>query len=996
MLKDRREIEAMTLQAWCEEHKLEYKVILTDSISNVNSLKRQVSRHCIVANLRGCRMVDIAREIIIQHEAEEGHLVKVTEADNKTAALLVLQLLNNDDTGRYSFVPKECICMETAEEISRVIQVVRSGKIKLDVAAEGTEQEKQFMTLLHDYEAKLSELNLYDENRMLTTAIAYLKETECKPDYLVGILSYMRPYLTYVETEFLNLLSSDITDIDTAAVEQAQISVTCYKSYGQTNEIQQVIRDIQDKQMPYGNVNIMVSSAQYDNIIKAALKESGIPFRFISSYSLRDKAYVSLLLSIITWARKDFNYGDFRNVAGNMLVHMSRDYNKVRKLNIGWGLDRYLMFADKMKHDRDNYTELLLKHKKIYQKTNDDGTVEPPYVCDDTYVEFIDGLAKVFADLNSGRYNIGIIYRKLTGFLREYVEINNMEKPYRTMVEHMRTYFDYAGEVSSLDEALSFIYDNLSDISGTDEEISNAVTIMGMGKVAVLTRPYQYCIGMSYDSFEPKVVDSPVISDERILEILDEHAGYIPLKTMQGKEKKDMLVKTLDTIPAGSVSLITCDFDTINLREITASSAYVELKNKYGITEENNIGYPNLKDLNNTYKIDKKKLYENTENAVGEADNEKTDILQDIGEQQSNSEGNMKPFAKEEIVNGHRLIHLENLSPTSIHYLMMCPLIYEYKQQYFNEEPAEKNVSIWLPPADKGNFFHQVFQEYCDSKLTGHNIAADEVVDEKVLQSIYKNTLEEFEILVPKGSEQAYNMEKEEFYIQIKTYLDNLYTEFKASTEKWSVWNCEYEFNTPPVYICEAGILSEDEIENVILNSEGKEVPDISEDTIVLSFHGFMDRVDVGIADADPADDGNIKQDRDTATSQNEKTDKNGPLVYRIIDYKTGKKERLQNKIEKENTQIQHAVYPKGLAGVVKEFSYDFPCDDNEKLVMTGNSISHIPDIYIERLKAVFIRKSIKDILSVQDKQQCSMCEYSDICAYRMNLRIQGGSDDNK
>lgn len=569
----------MTLEEWCGIDELGYKLILTDSVANVGRMKRRVNKAKNITNLRGLSIADFAKEVVIEHEAELGNITRIKVIDDEMGALILWGILKDDlknEARLYKFVPAESLCLETAKEIYRVIKVIRMGKKK---EKELTDIEKQIDRLINAYEeildGKTSDVEaVYDEIKIIKTATEILNEKSTpKTEYEhIAIFSYMEDYLTFAEKQFLDALGTDVGKIDVSA-KAPGITKKFYKSYGQSNEIQQVINDISKEELLYGDVNIMYSSPEYENIIRYSLYERKIPFTFVTDYSLRDNAYISLLLAIFRWAGNNFNYVDFKEVANSMLIRKGGDYNRVANVNVGWGIDRYLEFVDKMRNDRGNYEKLLEDHKRIKARVVKDengNDKKELFICSDEYVDFIFVLAKTFADLLTEKPNVGELYKAVIKAVREQVEklnaektkLLNMEKPYIRMAEHLSGFFDYAGEMSGVNEAINFICENLSAISGKDEEKPNEVTVMKLGKTTVLERPYQYLLGMAHETFEPKVVDSPVIPDEEMFELLDSSAGYVELKTDGGKVRKSRLYETLGTMEKGTLSIITCYFDS--------------------------------------------------------------------------------------------------------------------------------------------------------------------------------------------------------------------------------------------------------------------------------------------------------------------------------------------------------------------------------------------------------------------------------------------------
>ena len=910
----------MKLHEWCENNKFGKKILLADNVKNVNRLKRITnSGGCPVTNLEGLRMVDLARRIIIESNAQDGKLQKVEEADPDFCVLLMYKLLKDEEMEKYSFIPKECICMETAKELLRVVNILRSGKKKPAFHEKGSQNEEQIKTIITDYENALEVKGLYDKVKLLQKAAEIIVSGKVKPDEEIGVFSYMLPFLTYTEKSFLDALTKSPVIVEPSVTDKEDISIECCKVYGQFNEIQKVIEDICNKRHPFGKVNIMYSSPEYENIIRMALKERDIPFKFSSGYSIQDKPYISLILTLMDWIESDFDYTRFRPVIDNEVVQLGKDYFFGVKAGIGWGIDRYKLFADQMNDHREQYIDILLKRgrlKKQRKKENEEDSEVK--ICSDEFVRFVSVLTDLIQKYTSGKVNAGSLYKDIIHLLKEKVKEYNEDKPSLSLLESLKGYFDQVGEASDIHEAVSFIVDKIESLQLPDDEESDAVNIMQMGKVEILERPYQYCIGMSYEAFGSKAIDSPVFSDDRLVCLIDSDAGYVDHSLERSIVKERNFDATVGTMPAGELLLCGCIYDTRNLRKIALSNKFMEF-----CTKENTetYKYPNIVDKDRRYSVNKEIVF-----------GKKTEDDKKLRNWN---------LVEEEIIDGYRHVMLKRLSPSKLSNIMECPWKYEYSIKYFENEPQERKVNVWLPANEKGNLFHQVFQEYCETIMRDTVISSSDKLNEKVLRTIYDNAIHDFELFVAKGSGQAFELERDTYYEQIRGYLEELYREMSSSGKAWRVIECEKEFETEIHYI----------------NEEGEFHEPVNSDVIELSYHGFIDRVD-------------------------SYRDENGDEHYRGIDYKTGKKDNFEEK-RKKHEQVQYVIYSMALQEEGKDvecFEYVFPCDGNDHIQCTD--INELPKPCLERLVNIFLKKEPVDI----GENACNYCDYKDICVHRMNL----------
>ena len=202
---------------------------------------------------------------------------------------------------------------------------------------------------------------------------------------------------------------------------------------------------------------------------------------------------------------------------------------------------------------------------------------------------------------------------------------------------------------------------------------------------------------------------------------------------------------------------------------------------------------------------------------------------------------------------------------------------------------------------------------------------------------------------------------------QMTEYL--AYTQLTLQYEGYDVDACEEEFCTGDSYIyldAAAGKYVEE-----------KDPAKVKAEGIHISYHGFMDRVDV-----------------------------NPSGEYRIIDYKTGKRANLAKKLPADPETgapllLQHYIYMIALeesGRTTTGFIYDFPCDDLLSIYVdkkpSGRMLAQAADDKIgvparedvmqrmyDRLFDVFL----KDGHSLEE-DACKYCDHKDICLKKMGL----------
>ena len=201
---------------------------------------------------------------------------------------------------------------------------------------------------------------------------------------------------------------------------------------------------------------------------------------------------------------------------------------------------------------------------------------------------------------------------------------------------------------------------------------------------------------------------------------------------------------------------------------------------------------------------------------------------------------------------------LENLSD--------CPKKYAYGSILHlpENEFTECDHDRWLDQRLKGIFFHNIMEKYCNSHIICHSSEAYETeVDVGCVTDIANEIESEFLIEIPCAFKKLADSETENIAEAAAEYIQVLLDELNSAG--WRVLTAEQRFI------------------NAIYP-----VRDFSGNDYDFEFSGTIDRVDYRV-------------DR-----------KEGKCFIRIIDYKTGKREKKESEIELGKA-LQHAIYKKAV-----------------------------------------------------------------------------------
>lgn len=754
----------MNLFEWIEKNGcLSETLIITDSIRNVNALIRRVNEAGIsVYNVSAKLLVELAKDILYSEAAKAGK-IKTFEFISDDIGTYILEKIICDNPHKYTFVPQSSMCHRTASEILSNINLIRDNCLNDVAVKQPSKKLSQLLTLIDEYEDALKENHLYDKTRCLKEAITVLKVVG-KP-FVVPRCALMHwNKLSYLEEQLLNMCAEKVEVID-YQIKQEQVNWSFFRSYGTFNEVDYVISEIIDNKIPFGKVNLMYTSAEYESLISGICAQKNIPVNFISGRSASGLEYIRLIRSILAWADGNYAYQLLKPVFFNRLVGINgidtdgnehkinvvREFLKGINEGIGWGLDRYVKFIE-------DYNTQLIDTEEVSK-----------FSLKKEFVDVIGALCNVFVKYEEaarmGAIVISDMLFEITKIADDITPKNSKEKNLvKSALKNEINCLKYRASVDTLHEAIKVIYEDLDRIMFSDEESSMAINAITTGKGQVLERPYVYVIGLSDKHYRQAFSESPVLSDEERKEYLDMLKGNVLLaKDIPIKKQKDFEF-TIDSLKAGEVHIGYSGYDTIKMEPLSPSAMYLNLLNK------NQISKADIK------AVDYRNIIEEKIIVKGDEAIEDVDIVDTVTDEK----------VKNITV---------RLSASSLDCLYSCPLHYHYsyEQKIEAEEYQVPEVGKWLNPAERGSFVHKVLQDYVNKIFI-----TDDVILADVCGSDYDDVFEkvkgEYEAKCPIDSYSVAKKEMEVIREALLCYLGQLHKEFSFKDNKWKVEGCEVSF----------------------------------------------------------------------------------------------------------------------------------------------------------------------------------------------------------
>ena len=954
----------MELINWAKGH--EHKYLICDNISNGKALIRKYNINDIIfSNLSVVRIFDIAKEILVNDLAKNG-LNSIKFIDSNEKEIIVDNLLKEKD---YLFVHSDSYCDETTKEVVNIMDAIRFGK-KNDTPLKKDDKLLKnkidnIQILIDDYINVTEKKNIYDEISTIILATNILKKNGYYSSGSFAIIEYYKNNLSYIESEFVKAL--DVTNvIDYKEINKCN-NREFYSVYGAFNEVDVVLDDITSKKLNMGDVLIIVPSGEYTTTLMSALSNRKLPYSICLSYGIKDNDLIMLLQDIINWASNNYEYPYFQKIIDNPLINLNKIYfqdkNKKYKTdstdNLGksagmlYSLDRYKLFVDKMRNDKIKYLKLIYKYENRSLEEYEENKIKESINDNlDIFVDFIDEMIKIFdnksnnvGEILSSILNLNINGNKLIDILSKKNKEGNI--PAYESVFELNKALKLSKNSKSFNVALKELETKLLNLSATDDEDSSKILVKKAGNTIVVERSNVYILGLSFDSFVPKITESPILSDDEIIKVLDKDFN-LPLASLGPENKNTGLLNTLDTISENSkITILRPSYNTRDLRIVPPAPIYNDL---LGDNEEININkYQHLSNYDMTYE---------------------QSFNQDYSSLASGTDEKLS-FVDKTVIEKHTIYTLKEsyrLTPSQVETLTGCRLKYLYDKEYF-DSPVEIDYSCWLKSNKIGDLYHNTLEEYCKKYLV--NIPSKDLPSnylEKEFMKIFNINVEEFKIIYPSPSDKLIDIVVEDALKNLKIYLSKLYKDLKEN--EYMIYGCEvdlgefYKDNYPGVNINDIYLSFN---ENGGLFDESSMNPDEESFELRILFKpkSRIDRIDI-----------------------NEKTKQ-----YRIIDYKSGSKFEEKDLYKK----VQWLIYSYYVNNT-ETFTYEF-LRKNENLIIYNPADLKSHNKIICKLGEILVDLFMNGNVTCacfsdeENSMACKYCNYTDICAGKLGMIKEDGKE---
>ena len=738
----------MKLQTWANTYVNEKKYLISNNYNLASNFIRK--QDTLINNVEVRTLIDLAKDIIRRENAKKGSIKDIRIISQSLTLIYLSNILRKKET----FIPKESICDGTIIELFNKMNTIRSSKkIKDDERLQKIDEIKE------EY------LNLLEKNGYIDEIIAYqqaidiLNSSSEVINNKVAILDVYNNKLSYIEKTFIDAYAKHLAkplDIIELSSDNVSNNYEFYSSYGDYNEVDNVISDIITKKYDFSDCEILLSTSKLETLIRNNLDSREIDYAYISNYSIANKDIISFVKTTLDFALSDFDYQYFLKLIRNKGINLDIPYisytddkekgrcEYLSQLGIDAGIyytkERYEDFIYQITNNQLAYFTCLSSVNKNIDIDHIDNEVLTKFV------DFIRSLMNVFdgsSDLKPGLLleNILMIYKP---FIKEDSDNKLFDSLYTISL-----LLNELDDTESLKESAIIIEKKIEKQGAIDNNNPKKLIVHSMTGETVFERKHLYVLGLDYDSFEPALKDSSIISDNVLKECFD-NDYYIDFSLAKSKEKREILLNSLQTFDGEMVKFYMSNYDTSAFRENIASPIYNELRQTKNIIKCE-AKYQNITKINTNQII-------------------KLDV--DYASQD---------FVYKDGATGVYKLK-KPLSATHLNKIMKCPLQYIYYTKYLKTEYEARNPYEWLNPLERGNLLHLVFENYCKELIGVKSCDLSSVVDIDRFNQIYNDAVQVYKNLIPYPSEIVFKLEEEKYREDAYNYLSMMHQEFKEKS----------------------------------------------------------------------------------------------------------------------------------------------------------------------------------------------------------------------
>ena len=738
-------------------------------------------------------------------------------------------------------------------------------------------------------------------------------------------------------------------------------SIEIFSAVGERNEIREVFRRIAREKIKVDETELIYTdSGKYLDLIYFLCEKLGIPVTFSNGISFNITRAGRALMNFLFWIKEDFREIHLRRIldSGTLKIKSEDEDNSesvfalghlLRISGVGWGRERHSQIL----------SQKIEESKKYRHEADDDELKGGNYYTRERKIKSYERLLNICTSLltlipnndEEGKINFSKLCAGLLEFLNKYVKI--LDEYDAFFVARAKEIFSQLGtylqEDMAFEEALGKLITIISNI-----RIKPSVPKPGCLHVAHYKsgarsgRTHTFIVGLDEGKFPERVMQDPVLLDEERKNLHSE------LELSQEKLHKNVYeMAALIASLRGKVRFSYSTYDAREERKTFPSSLLLQV---FRIKEGNpNADYNEMQlalsqpvafsgtgvNLDQTdWWLNKLVDGVSLKDGMGIVKEYFPGLKEGLFAAERRASDDFSEYDGKVTVKGSDVDPRENknlvMSCSMIEMIARCPFAYFLKHLLliYKPEEVEKDMTLWLSPAQRGTLLHEVFKLYAEQMCKeSKSIGFDK--QKKVVLDILDKTVQEFKEEIPPPSDVVFQSE---------------FTQLKRDAEVFLKINERLE--TSPV-MWEVSFGDNDETRASISLGDGTKI----------SLRGRIDRID-----------------------------KARESEYHVWDYKTGSSFGFDEKhYINGGTQIQHILYAEAAVKILQSV------DKNAKVTRSGYILPTErgtkdgkggilqKDVALkvkgqEALRIIFdIVKSGTFMRNVKN-EGCNLCDYSEIC----------------
>lgn len=741
-------------------------------------------------------------------------------------------------------------------------------------------------------------------------------------------------------------------------------SIEMFRSYGENNEMREVIRYIKENRLPFDQVAIIQTTKEpYTQLLYDLSQQFNLPVTFGGGISIKNSRPAQLYFGLLDWIQNQYSVaklctllrsGYFKRLeesAPSSAVVVKR----LKSAEIGWGRERYYTQFKK----RLTYLEQRIKKELTAKQIEYAEREIKEYICISTFIE------KIMKQLPDTQITHPINYASFTQALVQIIEefayeVSPLDKEAKyNIIEELQTLADSANEDIRVEDAILRLTELIEPLRiGSSNPKPGEIHMTHYQQGLWIQRPYTFIVGLDNKRFPGQTREDPILLDTERKNITEE-------LSLRSNRTRDQLahMHQLLSLTKGTTILSYSSFDPVENREVFPSSLllYLYRLNKGASDADYSELLTSLGTIKGFIPRQRKRLDESEwwlDQLLLQRKNQ--EVFSTIFQLYPHIEQGVyacdhKNSARFTEYDGRIQMNNSLFDPKKNHSLVVsssrlellgkCPYAYflKYVLKIETPEEIEYTPGQWLNPAQRGTLLHSVFERFY-RELKNRAEKPQRAIHEKLLYHIAEECIREHKEEIPPPSELVFQSEKDEILSSCKVFL--------LTEEEKGV------HSTPSFFELSFGRKGEMTID---LNQEVEEVEINLPSGEKFYLRGIIDRVD-------QLQDG----------------------TYQIIDYKTGSTYNYEEReYIKGGRQLQHTLYAIALEKILQ----DKQVDPRAKVSLSGYSFPSVKGegqrfLRPQDKREVFYEalENLLDIIThghfgvTDDSSDCRFCDFTTIC----------------